>query len=149
MIEGSKEAVARNFERFKGQLENLACEIGFKYVIKEMEIAEEEVAVSHIRTFRSLIGFIEDGDELYVCCTYGTKPIPIIEMMSLDYAYRVRKDVTIKSIVYGARNWETGESRIYDISELFHINQMVNHYASMGDSRSEKLIDNLLGLFGE
>lgn len=149
------DSVRKNFETFfKDQLGKLSDEIGFTYKLREIEVEKEEVPAAHIRTFKSLIRSVKDEDEIYICCTYGTKPTPIIEMMAMNYAYRVFKNVSMK-IVYGAIDWSNSPdpknpvSKLYDITELFRIDQMVNHFAETGGDDSGDKIEKLLSIYGD
>ena len=112
-------------------------------------VSREEHARDHLTTFSDLINFIEDGDELYTCCTYGTKPIPIIEMMALNFAYQAKDDVSIKSIVYGKVNRDQGKvvnAEIYDITGLFFMTQIVNRLAGTRAEHPAEIIRDILNL---
>ncbi len=148
LAEGS-ESVKRNFETLKQELGALATEIGFSYELNTISVQPEEVAESHAHTFQTLVDLINNDDELFACCTFGTKPIPIIEMMALNYAYRLKKNVTVRSLVYGAVDHEKGDGHIYDIKELFYMEQLVNQFAREGRPDSEELIRQLLSFEAE
>lgn len=66
-----------------------------------MEVPFDESLDSHIATFQKLIDRTEEGDDLYACLTFGSKPTPLVEVMAMQYAYRVHRDVTITCAVYG------------------------------------------------
>lgn len=151
MLAQDNESVKRNYLTLKQELAELSSEIGFTYETKTVDVQPDEVAESHVRTFQSLVDLINGGDELFVCCTFGTKPIPIIEMMVLNYTYRLKKDVSIRSIVYGAPDWEKGgeNGKIFDIRELFFMDQIVNQFAREGLASSEELIRRILNFDAE
>jgi hypothetical protein len=50
---------------------------------------------TQIELFHKLLPVFEDGDTLYSCLTCGNKPMPIAELMTIEYACRVLKDVSI------------------------------------------------------
>ena len=150
MMEDENTDEIRNLEKLKEEIDQAASRIGFKYSIKIINVSSEEKVENHLKLFESLIGTINDGDRVYVCATYGTKPIPIVEMLALNYAYRVKDDVSVEKVVYGRvyrNNGEKGDrkAQIFDISPLFTMNQIVNHLAEQRVRNPEKAIRMLLG----
>ena len=135
--------VPANYERFKEELNAVASEIGFTYEISELKMPDKEDTVTHITLFKDMARlFVSNKDEeLYACITYGTKPMPIIMLMALTYAYKLGDDFTIESIVYGSYNHTTHISTIYDVSSLFYLNSAVNNMAGLDLVDPLKLID--------
>ena len=80
----------KNFELLKEEVEELRKEKKFECVIKKIEMEYNECINEHLKNFEHLIEQIEDEDELYACMSYGTKAVPIIEMMALNYAHRAK-----------------------------------------------------------
>ncbi len=148
MMESGNEDEKRNLEILKEELNRISSKIGSEYEVKIVDVSPEESVDSHLKTFESLIGCIDDGDKVYACATYGTKPIPIVEMLALNYAYRVKSNVSIEKVVYGKINRKNGEltgANIYDITALFSMNQIINHLAEQKVKEPEKAIRMLLG----
>jgi len=132
---------------YKGNLEVLEDDIkaikahkDFDYEIVPVPVSEEETANEHLNTFVKITDLIEDDDEVYLCCTYGSKPMPVVEMMSLNFAYRVKDNVSIESIVYGKVNHTANPKTfdIYDITALFNMLQIT-------DTLAEKKVKNPVG----
>ena len=119
---------------------------GFTYNILPIAISEQELAYEHLQTYSRLLDAIEDGDELYVCCTFGTKPTPIIEMMAVNSAYKLKKDVAIGCVVYGKVEFyaEPKIFTIYDITSLFYMTQIANELADQGIGNPGQAIRRIL-----
>lgn len=73
----------------KNELEAIKAEIGFEYgEIELIDTPVSEIIDNHLDLFGKLIGTADDGDRIYADITYGTKPIPMILMMYMNYAYK-------------------------------------------------------------
>lgn len=123
--------VRTNYESFKQDLEKLKAEIGFSFEITEIHTPYAEDTETHLQLFKDLIDTFSDGEEIYACITYGTKPVPMILMMALTYAYKFCKDCMIESIVYGQKHFITKKLQIFDVSSLFYMNSAVNDLADI------------------
>lgn len=134
-----------NFRAFMAELEALAGERGFTYRLDRIVKENDEQVETVIRLFSDIIGKVQDQDSLYACITYGTKPMAIITTMTLHYAYRIKKDVKVEAVVYGLRDWNTGESFIYDTTSLFYIDSMIDRLAEMKVQDPEAALRYLLG----
>ena len=117
---------------------------GFSYeiqpVIKELGDTVDDM----LQLFSSLIENVSDEDHLFACITYGTKPISILEIMALHYAYKVKKDVKIEKIVYGSGPWEG--SMIYDTTPLFYVDSSIESLAKLKLEHPENALRVMLGL---
>ncbi len=112
----------------------------------KISIPDAESIDKHLYTFQRLIENIQDYDELYICATYGTKPTPIAEFMALNYAYRALDNVSIECIVYGGKDFISGEKKIYDITELFLMDQIVNELSKAGHSNIINVIKSIMDI---
>ena len=99
---------------------------------------------TELELFGKLIDCTADGDTLYACITYGSKPFPLIQIMALNYAYRIRKNVSIGCIVYGAKDHNNGSMEVYDITSLLYIDETVRLMAEQKVENPTDLIKNLL-----
>ncbi len=123
-----------NYDVFKEQLSELCNEKNIRLKNNEptkKSIEYNELLDTQLDTFKKLIDCVEDGDTLYVCMSYGSKAVPIVQMMALNYAYKVHKDISIGCVVYGNVDFNTGDMNIYDITSLFYMNQIVDIVAEM------------------
>lgn len=138
-----------NFETLKKELESICSGNGVSFDIVPVYTDKEERASSHLKTFKNLIEAIQSKDEIYACCTYGTKPIPVLEMMAMNYAYRVRDNASVNAVVYGKVDREGKKIKgayLYDITSLFYMNQIVNSLAEQKVKDPDRIMKNLLGI---
>ena len=106
---------------------------------------------TQLELFRKLLPYFEEGDTLYACLTYGNKPMPIAELMAIEYAYRVVEDVAIGCLVYGELDHSAGEPapmRIFDITSLIRLDEIVRMLAEHRVSEPINIINRILD-FGE
>ena len=130
VIEPKHDNVPGNFERFKAELMQILKDKEIEYdtdSINEIVIEYSEDDEVHFELFEQLISCIKDEEKLYTCITYGSKPMPLIMLMSLNYVYSFCKNTFIESIVYGQYNHLTGAAMLYDVSSLFYMNSAVNN----------------------
>jgi len=149
IIERKNENIEANFETLKKEVGMVCAEKDAEVNFVPVYSDKSESAASHLHTFKGLIDTVEDGDDIFVCCTYGTKPIPIIEMMAMNYAYRLGDNVSIKSLVYGKVERQGRDivgAYLYDISALFYMNQIVNSLAEQKIKNPERILKNMLAI---
>lgn len=98
--------------------------------------------------FRKLLDHLEDNDILYACFTYGVKPMPIDELMALQYAYRVKKNVSIGCLVYGEMDHsvEPQQLRIFDITALIHLDETIRLLSEQGVENPLPIIDSIISI---
>lgn len=106
---------------------------------------------TQMELFRKMLPVFEEGDTLYACLTYGNKPMPIAELMAIEYAYRVVEDVAIGCLVYGELDHSAGEPapmRIFDITSLIRLDEIVRLLAEHRVAEPMSIINRIL-TFGE
>ena len=123
-----------NEKTFTAELEALKNEVGFEYELETILTPFSETIDDHLGLFGKLIDTIRDDDALYADITFGTKPIPMVFLMMLTYAYRFR-NTFIENIIYGQFNHDTNASSLYDVTALFYMNSTIN---TMSDSADPK-----------
>lgn len=124
-----------NYVTFTAELDAMKKEIGFDYTLDIVSTPFSETIDDHQNLFGNLIDHVYDGDTLYTDITYGTKPIPMILLMTLTYAYRFKKDSSIESIIYGQMNHDTRIASLYDVSALFYMNSTINTISDAKDPK--------------
>lgn len=147
VMERGNEDCLRNQKLLLEELDETAARVGFAYTLRLIEISPEETAKEHLRTFSRLISEIEDGDIVHACLTYGTKPTPIVELMALNFAYKAKKDVSVRCIAYGKLNRKNGtvlNAVIYDITPLFYMNEITDQLSAAKVKHPEQFIKKLL-----
>ena len=141
----SEEAVAKNNDLFRKELQDLSNEIGFTFEIEKIYKENAEDIDSLINLFSKLIDIPNNEDEISACLTYGTNPLIIVIMMALHYAYKVKESVYIKHIVYGKRLWNSNsKAEIYDLTPLFYINSAVESLAKLKLKEPESVLRAML-----
>ena len=134
----------KNAETFMKELEALKAEIGFEYELHKVPTPFSETIDDHLNLFSDMIDNVHNEDTLYTDITFGTKPIPMIMLMTLTYAYRFKENISIENIVYGQLNHDTGVSSLFDVSALFFMNATINTMRETADP--EKFIKGMLDL---
>ncbi len=133
-----------NYELFKEEVSQLSLNKGFNYTMKAVSIPYDNSINTELELFGKLIDCMSDDDTLFVCITYGSKPFPLVQIMALNYAYRIRKNVSIGCIVYGAKDHNNGNMEVYDITSLLYIDEAVRLMAEQKIENPTDMIKNLL-----
>lgn len=139
--------VPANYERFKNELRQILEDKGIEFnmdKINEISVEYSEENQVHLKLFEDLITNISDDEKIYACITYGSKPMPMIILMALNYVYRFCKNTIIEEVVYGQFNHDTGISSVYDVSSLFYMNSAVNNIALMNVENPLEYIRNII-----
>lgn len=131
VIKQKHEYADANYKIFQQEVKVFEEEKGCKCEIVLVEPEYDDSTTEQLHTFSELIGHIEDEDELYACMTYGSKPMPVMEMMVLNYAYRARKQTMVGCIAYGQRDFAENKMKIYDMTNLFMVDEIVRKVADM------------------
>ena len=133
-----------NYELFKEEVSQLSQNKGFNYTMKAVSIPYDNSINTELELFGKLIDCMSDDDTLFACITYGSKPFPLVQIMALNYAYRIRKNVSIGCIVYGAKDHNNGNMEVYDITSLLYIDEAVRLMAEQKIENPTDMIKNLL-----
>ena len=94
-----------NLVTLQGELEKLGKHIGIEIELISVNVPFDDSVVTLVHTYQLLIDHIDDGDTLYACITFGSKPMPLMLTMALQYGYRIRENVLVDCIVYGQMDW--------------------------------------------
>ena len=139
----TNEDLPQTEEYYKNNFIPALEEIKAEKNLKELDVSkiikiEAEISqgiVSNLKVAKALLDKIGDNEILHACITFGTKPLPIILFMALNYAYKVRNNTDIETIVYGAKYWGDKKEQvdyIYDVTSLFYTNEMFMNLANAG-----------------
>ena len=123
------ENAKKNFETLCKEVQEFEQERKCHCEIIEISVPYNDLIDTHLNTFGELIAHMEEEDELYACMTYGSKPVPIVEMMALNYAYRAKRNTEIGCIAYGQFDHNDKKAKIYDITALFYMDEIVRNVA--------------------
>lgn len=133
-----------NYDRFKYHLDKYLSNINYK--INEITTKYDETVETHLNTFTKIIEQINEGDTVFADITFGTKPLPIIEIMALNYALRVKKDVQVECLSYGGYNFNTGKMGVFDVTSLLYMDEIINNMAKMNVENPLEMIKDILKL---
>lgn len=139
IVNTESENAKYNFETiFKLELKNIKEEKGLDNLdinnVKVVKAVSDQTMKSNLDLFENILGVIDDDEILYTCITFGTKPMPMMLFMALNYAYKVKLNVEIGAIIYGSFYSGTREALIYDLTALFYTNSLFLELADAGES---------------
>ncbi len=110
-------------------------------------VPEVEEVLTHVNTFQQLIDEIDDQDELFLCMTYGTKPLSEALRMAVQYGYRLKENTSIVCVVYGGIPRKDNvplNARVYDMTALLQVDELVRVLAERKISKPEMILKNIL-----
>lgn len=126
---------------FEEELKCLSKQINFTYNINIIKMEYDESLDVLLALFKGLLLNINDNEDIFACITYGTKPIPFIQIMTLNFAYKIRKNTDIVAIVYGAYDHFNKTARITDVTPLFYMDAIINEMSKLNmDNTNDKII---------
>ena len=146
------EAGRRNLELFRAEVAAVCGKKGLVCGgVRTIVVPEDDSVSAHVATFQKLLDYAQDGDELYCCMTYGTKPLSTALMMAIQYAYRIQKNTTISCILYGQvsrpeKDPATWSASVYDMTALVQLDEIVRVLADRGVEYPKAVIDSILAL---
>ncbi|MGX8705120.1 MAG: hypothetical protein ACSW8J_00930 [bacterium] len=143
------ETALENYTTVSQAIARLCAEIGARCTVSRIDIPFDDTVETHLSTFRKLIGLIAEGDILLADMTYGSKCLAIVLMMALNYGYRACMNCVIDCFVYGSMDFRAGQPcgrRIYDITPLFLMDQIVNELAESRNKNPLKAIESILNM---
>ena len=146
---GDHKTALENYQEMEREIHSLCRKIGAACSVKKIGVPFNETIETHLNTFKTLIGLISDGDTLLVDITFGTKCLPIILMMAMNYGYKVCKDCSVDCLVYGSMDFRDGHPfgrRIFDITSLFLMDQIVNELAKSRNRAPMETIESILAV---
>lgn len=140
-----KMGAANNLIKFKEEIKELERKKNIHLNVKVISLDKKEDTDKHKKLFRSIIDLIDDGDEISACITYGTKPTSYVELMALNYAYRIKKNCDIDAVVYGSFNHDPDtnkqEAILYSIKSLFYMDEIVHQISKLDLKNPEEKLD--------
>lgn len=147
LLEEGNTDCEENLKLMQKRISDITDSKNINVITKKVYISPQETTENHLITFKNIISLFEDGDTLYSCITFGTKPTPIIQMMALNFAYKNLKNVTIGVVAYGKVNREHNvpvSYYIYDITALFFMNNIVDTLSAMNADDAFSKIEKIL-----
>lgn len=137
----------RNLELLKSEVGSVCASKSAICRVTSIEVPFDDSIQAVLDVYTQLIAHFEDGDALYADITYGSKPMPIVLIMALQYAYRIKDDVSIECVVYGqiSHHKETKDAKIFDVTALVQLDEIVRLMADGNVSDPASVIDLIIG----
>lgn len=132
----------RNFGYLKEELE--ALHVGAQ--VTEIALPDGQDAKTLIGLCRDLTDAMPQVGRAYVCITYGTKTIPLVELAALTCAESTHKELEVGGVYYGEMKRTdgsaTGCSLLHNMSALYHLYGIVGsvHDSSAAEALFRQLI---------
>lgn len=147
---GEPSNCAQNLVTLKDELDELGARNGLNLSLDSVDVPFDDSVEALIHSFQLLVDRIDDGDSLFACITFGSKPMPLMLTMAMQYAYRIKKDVSIECVVYGQmdRSTQPATARIYDVTALTKLDEMVRVLADLRVAHPEEALRMVFGLGG-
>ena len=147
VIVADYEFTKKNFELLKEELRELFIQKNIPYneekQLKEISIPYDDGINNQMLLFRKLLDELNDWDEIYACITYGSKPAEIVELMMLRYIRQIKKNAYIGCVVYGQVKWKENIARIYDLTALVRLDDIIQMAGNVSQEDGESLIKEL------
>lgn len=141
-----------NFKFFEQELNEICTEKGNAAAsLTKIYVQPGDSVSTHIETFQKLIAHVAEDDELFLCLTFGTKPLSMTMKMAVQYAYRLKRNTSISCVVYGAverpnQDKSTWKGYVYDETALLHLDEIVRTLADCGVENPGEVISQILDL---
>ena len=132
-----------NLKRFKDELEDLCKEMHLNCHVEPLNIDYSNDLDTLLDLFGQLIECTSDDDTLYACISYGTKPMPLVLTMALQFGHRIHSNVCFGCVAYGIKDFLSNEMHIYDITSLLYMDEIVR---IMADQKVSDPVDKIKAL---
>lgn len=116
-----------NLAILERDLAELAAKKGVSCHITSIGVPFDSSTKSVLNYFLKLIEHVDDDDVIHACITFGTKPITVVMMMLLRYAYQMKSNVSVECVVYGEQDYQSDPptGRIHDMTSLLKLDELV------------------------
>lgn len=137
----------KNLKLFESELADLCLERGSNYELESIVAPFDDGVAAMLDIYRQLIARVNDGDELYADITFGSKPLPIVLVMAMQYAYRIKDNASIECVTYGqvSHHLEGKPAKIYDVTALVQLDEIVNLLEKGDVADPVAVIDRIIG----
>ena len=135
-----------NLPRLEEETAMLEAEKNIRVKVTAITVPFDDSMEAHLNVFQKLIEEIEDGDDLYACITYGSKPSPVVILLALQYAAKIKSRTSVSCIVYGQMNHHTREGRIFDLTAMMQMNELLDTLARARVKNVEEVLRRILDL---
>lgn len=137
----------RNLKLLEKEIGQVCAVHNATYELDSIEVPFDDSIKAILNVYQQLIARVEDGDDLYADITYGSKPMPIVLTMALQYAYRTKENVSIECVTYGqvSHHKEPKEAKIFDVTALVQLDEIVRLMADGNVADPGSVIGRIIG----
>lgn len=137
----------RNIKLLEEEIAAVCTAKHASYSLDSIEVPFDDSIEAILNVYQQLIKRLTDGDDLFADITYGSKPMPIVLTMALQYAYRTLANVSIECVVYGqiSHHKEPKEAKIYDVTALVQLDEIVSLIADSNVADPAAAISKIIG----
>jgi len=127
LTNGARENNWREGDLNKGlkyELSKVVPQLDKSQRIKPVSINEGKSVQELWSIVNTLLGEIDDGDEVYLDITTGFRSIPLLSLLVINYARILKSGVKIKGIYYGAfeaRDKSTEHTPVFDLWPMIEV----------------------------
>ena len=136
-----------NLDILKQELDELCNARKIGYELDSVVVPADDGVSATLHVFQELINRVADDDILHACITFGSKLMPLVLVMALQYAYRIKENVSIECVVYGAIDFNAASpypSKIYDVTSLVKLDEIVRLLAERGVEDPETILRHII-----
>lgn len=135
-----------NYEILKTDISEFEKKHNEKINLVLINRGKEETNDVYTDLFNKLAKAIPDNCNIFADITYGTKPGYSIIFAAMTYARRLKFNIDIDKVVYGKIFWGEDRAKIYDITQLFYINYLIEDIANACKDNPKEVADILFGI---
>lgn len=137
----------RNLKLLEKEIAQVCSNHHATYKLDSIEVPFDDSIKAILNVYQQLISRVDDGDDLFADITYGSKPMPIVLTMALQYAYRTKENVSIECVTYGqiSHHKETKDAKIFDVTALVQLDEIVRLMADGNVADPESIIGRIIG----
>lgn len=133
-----------NLEKFRAEIKMICDAKQIDTKLSIITIPFNETTETHLNTYYKIIEAINDNDEVFADITYGSKPIPIVELIAMNYCVKNKHNVLLECLCYGEVDHETKERHIFDVTSLFYLNEISDLLSQTKISEPLRIIKGLI-----
>lgn len=145
------EDVAYNLGLLKAEVATVQAENGFTLRNGDVTfegLSSDQGVDTQIDNFQKMLDYMEEGDELFLCITFGTKVQTLGLKLAVQYGYRILKDTSIGCVVYGQldRSQTPPVSRLYDETALLQMDELLHSLAERQVKNPKEMLKTIIEL---
>ena len=137
----------RNLALLEKEIAQVCANHQAAYELDSVEVPFDDSIKAILNVYQQLIARVDNGDDLYADITYGSKPMPIVLTMALQYAYRTKENVSIECVTYGqiSHHKDTKDAKIFDVTALVQLDEIVRLMADGSVADPGSIIGRIIG----